>query len=116
MTCRDQPRNEVPPQCPGRSRDENSHDLSFRVVLSLKDKAPPEPVTFFNEFGRQTIGPRDTAGEPVPPPFARYKFAISLAVPGVTASRPGFSTGAKDRPKVRRWRWSWPRGGTEEVS
>ena len=30
VTRRDQPRNKVPSQCPGRSRDENSHDLSFR--------------------------------------------------------------------------------------
>jgi hypothetical protein len=38
----------VPSQCPGRSRDEDSHDLSFRVVFSLEDKAPPEAVTCFN--------------------------------------------------------------------
>jgi predicted RNA polymerase sigma factor len=48
VTRRDQSRNEVPSQCPGRSRDEDSHDLSFRVVPSLEDKAPPEAVTFFN--------------------------------------------------------------------
>jgi hypothetical protein len=35
VTGRDQHRNEVPSQCPGRSRDEDSHDPSFRVVLSL---------------------------------------------------------------------------------
>jgi hypothetical protein len=48
VTRRDQPRNQVPSQRPGRSRDEDSHDLSFRVVLSLEDKAPPEAVTVFN--------------------------------------------------------------------
>ena len=32
VTRRDQPGDEVPSQCPGRSGDENSHDLSFRVV------------------------------------------------------------------------------------
>jgi hypothetical protein len=48
VTRRDQPRNEVPSQCPGRSRNKDSHDLSFRVVFSLEDKAPPEAVTFFN--------------------------------------------------------------------
>ena len=48
VTRRDQPRNEVPSQCPGRSRDEALHDLSFRVVPSLEDKAPPGAVTFFN--------------------------------------------------------------------
>jgi hypothetical protein len=40
--------------CPGRSRDEDSHDLSFRVVLPLKDKAPPEAVTFFNPLPNGT--------------------------------------------------------------
>src|SRR6266571_7765803 len=45
VTRRDQPRNQVPSQCPGRSRDEDPHDLSFRLVLSLEDKAPPEAVT-----------------------------------------------------------------------
>jgi hypothetical protein len=48
VTRRDQPRNEVPSQCPGRSRDEDSHDPSFRVVFSPEDKAPPEAVTFFD--------------------------------------------------------------------
>jgi hypothetical protein len=35
----------VPSQRPGRSRDENSHDLSFRMALSPEDKAPPDAVT-----------------------------------------------------------------------
>jgi hypothetical protein len=50
VTRRNQPGNEVPSQCPGRSHDEDSHDLSFRVVLSLADKAPPGAVTVFNLF------------------------------------------------------------------
>jgi hypothetical protein len=45
MTRCDQPRNQVPSQRPGRSGDEDSHDLSFRVMLSFEDKAPPEAVT-----------------------------------------------------------------------
>jgi hypothetical protein len=39
---RDQPRNEVPSQCPGRSRDEDSHDPSFRVVFPLKTRHHPK--------------------------------------------------------------------------
>src|SRR5580693_9072912 len=45
VTRRDQPGNQVPSQRPGRPRDEDSHELSFRLVLSLEDKAPPEAVT-----------------------------------------------------------------------
>ena len=38
---RDQPGNEVPSQCPGRSRDEDSHDHSPSAwCFPLKDKAP----------------------------------------------------------------------------
>ena len=45
VTRRDQRRDEVASECPGRSRDEDSHDGSFRVV-PLRDKAPPAFVTF----------------------------------------------------------------------
>src|SRR5262249_61842208 len=45
VTRRDQPRNQVPSQCPGRSRNENPHCLSLRMVFSLKDKPLPEVVT-----------------------------------------------------------------------
>jgi hypothetical protein len=43
VTRRDQPRNEVPSQCPGRSGDEDPHDLSFRVVFSLPLKTRHHP-------------------------------------------------------------------------
>jgi hypothetical protein len=46
VTRRNQPRNEMPSQRASRSCHKDSHDLSFRVVLSLEDKAPPEDVTF----------------------------------------------------------------------
>jgi hypothetical protein len=45
MTRRDEPGNEVPAERPGGSGDENSHDVSLRVMLSLQDKAPPGAVT-----------------------------------------------------------------------
>src|SRR5581483_2027666 len=40
-----QPGNQVPSQRSGRARDEDSHELSFRIVLSLEDKAAPAVVT-----------------------------------------------------------------------
>jgi hypothetical protein len=42
MTRRDQPRNEVPSQCPGRSRDEDSHHRSFRMVPSVRTRHHPK--------------------------------------------------------------------------
>src|SRR4029453_3507022 len=64
VTCRDQPGNEVPSQRPSRSRDEDSHDRSFRVVLSpsLEDKAPPEAVTLFNPVFRTASSSRNASG------------------------------------------------------
>src|SRR5262249_61213520 len=45
VTCRDQPWDEMPTQCPGPSCDEDSHVLSFPIDPFSSDKAPPETVT-----------------------------------------------------------------------
>src|SRR5262245_28506898 len=45
MTSGDQPRNEVPPEGTSRAGDEDSHDHSFPLVLSLLDKTPGDAVT-----------------------------------------------------------------------
>jgi hypothetical protein len=43
VTRGDQPRNEMPSQRPGRSRDEDSHDLSLRMMLfPLKTRHHPK--------------------------------------------------------------------------
>src|ERR1035441_8393547 len=83
---RDQPGNQVPSQCPGRSRDEDSHDLSFRLLLFLEDKAPLEPVTLSKSrlregsgispgsLPRLPAGPLRRLGQRLREPFAHVAF------------------------------------------
>src|SRR5262249_11877876 len=82
-TGRDQLRNEVLSQCPGRSRDENSHDLSFRLVLSREDNAAPGAVTLSSPaFPAARATPRTA--------FAPSAEQELICMPPVTAlHRPG---------------------------
>jgi hypothetical protein len=82
----------VPSQCPGRSRNKDSHEPSFRVVLSLEDKAPPEAVTFFNAWPQLVGHDLDH--------LAALRGRVSAAMARRWHAGPGAHLSACDRPGV----------------
>src|SRR5208337_1808214 len=99
----DQPRNQVPSQCPGRSRDEDSHDLSFRVMLSLEDKAPPEAVTLVNPAFRTARARPAPAGLPR---LGRKNDLHAAALATAPIDSPGGLFQNRSEDQLRHYMWA----------
>jgi hypothetical protein len=72
------PRNKMPPQCPGHSRDEDSHDL-LRVASSLHDEAPPNKAPPQADILRLCLP--NGAGSPPRPQISRGRAERMICMP-----------------------------------
>ena len=104
VTRRDQPGNQMPSQCPGRSRDENSHDLSFRLVLSLEDVAAWSPCSFWLNvlYGRNALTMRSRRLPDIRHPADAGSASVTSRKQPGSSSRPPWSWGRSGSSTARR--------------